>query len=166
MIATAEGGNMNEKTELYELAFNLVPSIPEADVAKEVASIRSMLEKAGGAIKLSEGPKLIPLTYSMEKRMAGKKDSYDTAHFGSFAFEITAEAVPALHTAIAGLPTVLRYLLVNIPREALNPRERPVVVSTGYSHDPKKGAEKPEGVTAAPLSEAELDKTIEGLVVE
>ncbi len=166
MIDTGETMDMAGKPKLYELAFNLIPSIPEADVAKEVSTIRMMLEKAGASIKLSEDPKLIPLTYAMEKRVAGKKDFYNTAYFGSFIFEVASEAIPGLHSAVVALPVTLRFLLIDISREALVQRERPVVVSTGYSHDPKKGAKKPEGASVAPISEAELDKTIEGLVVE
>ncbi len=162
--AAEQSASSAEKLELYELGFHFVPTLSEAELAEQAAAVRKMLDAAGAIVKLSDGPKLQVLTYSFERRVAGKKESFNTSFFGSFVFEIAREAVESLNKSLKENQSVLRFLITELPKEALLPKERPLPAS-GYSHDPKKGAEKPAG-DVKPISEAELDKTIEELVVE
>ena len=153
-----------KEIRLYELAFNLLPSLSEQEAAEAGEAIKTLLLKNEAVIKTALPPQMKPLSYSMEKRNSGKKDQYSTAYAGSVVFELPSETIVALTAEITALPTVLRSFIMGLPKEALLERERPLTI-TRERHDPKKGAEKPV-TDAAPISEAELDKTIEDLVIQ
>lgn len=155
-------GNEGVDSGLYEVGFHLVPTVSENDVAAEAARITSILEKNGATIKVSEGPMLKGLTYTMEKTSGGKISRYDNGYFGSIVFETTADLIPEIRSAVEKLPNVLRSLVIETSPEALLPRERRVA---GRIEPEKFRAEKPT-TPAAPVSEEELDKSIEKLVTE
>ena len=149
---------------LYEVGYNLVPTLSEAEAAEAAAGIKSFLEGKGGIIKRTLAPQMRTLAYPMEKRIADKKEKHTSAYFGSVVAELSSDVIPALHEKMKALPSVLRFLLISLPKDAL--AERPLIVPRERPHDPKRGAQTPEGAPAKPISEAELDKTIEALVVE
>src|SRR3989344_4799986 len=138
--------NTNEEAkevELYELGFHLLSTLSEAELAEQAEAIKKILDNAKATVKASDGPKSQTLAYPIEKRMAGKKEFFTSSNFGSFVFEVDKEAIDGLSKSLANLSSMLRFLIMELPPVALMPRERPIPVATGgYSHDPKKGAEK------------------------
>ena len=147
------------KNGLYELGVLIVPSISE-DVARSVFSdIMEILSKHG-AVKTSDNPVLRELAYEMTKTSGGKISHFTSAYFGSIIFEAENSLVGAIKNEIEKQNDVLRLLIIKTTSAALVPRERRV---SGRIDSEKF---KPEKLAPkAPLSEAELDKTIEALVV-
>jgi len=153
-----------EKIEqgLYEVAFHLLSTIPEGDVAGEFSKVMDIIGKHGASIKATENPALRGLSYNFEKQKDGKNIPHDSAYFGSVVFETTAEAIPEIRSAVEVLPSILRVIVIETTPEALLPRERKV---SGRIEPEKFRAEKQTG-TPQPISEEELDKSIEKLVTE
>lgn len=157
-------GERNTETDsgLYEVGFHLIGTITEDAVAADFDAISNMVTKLGGSIKGSEAPTLRTLTYTITKHVGGKNLRYDTAYFGSIVFEADTDSIPSLRAEIEKLSNILRFLVIAITPEALMPRERRVM---GKIDAEKFRPEKPEAAVA-PISEEELDKTIEQMVVE
>lgn len=147
---------------LYEVGFHILPSVEEGGAQAEMAKIKAILESYGATIKASEGPSLKKLTYEMVKVTEGKNLGFDSAFFGSIVFETTAPVISEIKTDIEKIPTMLRFILIATMPEALVPREHKV---SGKIDAEKYRPEKP-AIPAAQISEVELDKKIEEMVIE
>lgn len=148
------------KNGIYEIGILIVPSVSE-DAARSVFSdITEMISKHG-AVKTSDNPVLRELAYEMTKTSGGKIHHFTSAYFGSIIFQTENSLVLSIKNQIEKQTDVLRLLLIKTTPTALVPRERRV---SGRIDSEKFRPEKP-AVPPAPLSEAELDKTIEALVV-
>lgn len=156
-----EAGQVYNGAPLYEVSFLISPNLPEENVPAETAAISAFVEKAGGEILFSEAPKMRPLAYSMIKAHVGKREKFDSAYFGSFIAGLEKEAAAGLTKSIESLPSVVRALVVAVPKEALATAEKRVAAKA--ERDAKHAAQKEE---AAATSAAELDKTIDQLVIE
>ena len=157
----SESGQVYEGAPLYEVSFLISPNVAEENVASEVAAITSLIEKANGEILFSEAPKMRPLAYSMIKAHVGKREKFDSAYFASFIAGLEKEAAASLGKNIDMLPSVVRSLVVAVPKEALFYAEKRIALKA--ERDAKHAAQKEE---SAALSQAELDKTIDQLVIE
>ncbi len=144
--------------KIYELGYLLVPSIAEENVAAEVQNIKSVLESHGAAFITEDFPKLNTLAYSMPKMVGGQRSKFDKGYFGWIKFETEAEQVPVIKTELDKIEHILRFMIINTVREN-------TLVSQKMAFKSPNEAEK-KSEDAAPVSEAELDKTIENLVVE
>lgn len=146
---------------LYEVSFLISASVPEDSVASEVATINSLLAEAEGEILFAEAPKMRALSYPMLKTHLGKREKFDSAYFGSLIVALEGEKVKVLPKQLESMPSVLRALVVAVPPEALWYAEKRVAAKA--EREAKHAALKEEANT---LSQAELDKTIEQLVIE
>ena len=151
-----------ERLEVYELGLLLVPTIAEENVATVFGDIKSVLEKNGAVFVSEDYPKMRALAYSMTKTEVGKNEKYNFAYFGWVKYELTTDKTEIVKEEIEKNKNILRFLIVKTVRE-----------NTLYSHKlNKKEAEKKEekegvpAVEVAPISEEELNKTIDELVVE
>jgi ribosomal protein S6 len=147
---------------LYEVGFLILPTVAEDAVEAEVSHINEILSKHAGAVKASERPTLRTLLYTMSKHASGKNTHFSTAYFGSVTFEATAQAIIEIKNEIEKIPTILRFLLIETVPEALMPRERKVMGKI----EPEKFRPEKGATPVTPISEAELDKTIEALIAE
>ena len=150
---------------IYEIGFHIVSSIPEEKGSVEITVIKDVLEK-NGAIFISEDlPKLRSLSYQMTKTVGAKHLKFDTAYFGSVKFEMSPENIDTIKKALELSETILRFLIVKTVREStlavIKPPYRPTEAKPIPGMDLKK-----DGLVKSPVSEAELDKTIDALVVE
>jgi ribosomal protein S6 len=158
---------MEKETDdkVYELGYHLLPTLSEGDVSVEVAALKALIEKRGGTIIADEAPKLTDLSYTMTKAQSGKISKFTTAHFGWVKFEMTPAQAMEIKTELESHQQVLRYLLIATVREStMAPRRmvagvREVTPTTTLRKLVKEEAQ-------VPVSEAELDKTIEELVGE
>ncbi|MCE9643890.1 30S ribosomal protein S6 [Candidatus Parcubacteria bacterium] len=156
-----DAGQVYSGAPLYEVSFLISPNLPEENVAAEVAAITGFVEKVGGEILFSEAPKMRPLAYSMIKSHVGKREKFDSAYFGSFIAGVEKEGAATLVKSIESLPAVVRALVVSVPKEALFYAEKRIAAKA--ERDAKHAAQKEE---ASAASAAELDKTIDQLVIE
>jgi ribosomal protein S6 len=160
---------MNERKDalkLYEVGFHIIPSLSEEQIAQEVADIKAIIEKAGGTIASEGAPKLHPLAYEIAKVTAGVKRNHDRSYFGFVKFDCTGEEAVTIKEALDKKDTLIRFVLIKTVKE--NTLYGTKTATRGDSiRSPKKSKEdeEKEGV-ASPITAAELDKTIDDLVIE
>ena len=151
---------------IYEIGFQIVPSVPEEKLGAQFASLKEIIEKNGGSFISEETPKLKPLAYSMRKEVAGKYQKYNTAYFGFVKFEVVPEGALKIAEAFKTNASILRHLLIKTVRE--NTMTVPRVPFYRKTEAPKfdatKKDEKP--VEKTPVSEVELDKAIDAAIAE
>ncbi|MDB5225585.1 MAG: hypothetical protein JWL87_537 [Candidatus Adlerbacteria bacterium] len=150
---------------IYEVGFHLVPTIAEDGVGAAVEGVRKLI---GEAEFISEGyPQKMQLAYVVERATQGKREKYAEAWFGWIKFATTREKMPALEAALNASRDVLRSLIIETVREDITPPKARAAV---FGSDRLAGEtiKKPEAPAekAAPVSEAELDKSIDALVAE
>lgn len=151
--------------EVYELGFHLLPHLDGDAVAKAVTEVRNLIEDKGGRI-LAEGyPELIDLAYAIELKKPSGKEVYDTAHFGWMMFELETANIIAVTDACKQHEDILRFLVVKAdPNFIYTPK--PKVAKKEVSDSDGDEEEKPEEKAHEPISEEELDRSIDELVEE
>jgi ribosomal protein S6 len=155
------------ETQIYELGYHIIPSVGEKHIADEAGKIKSSIEKAGGVLIAEESPKTIHLAYSMIKKVSGKNEKYSSAYFGWIKFEIKTDGISRVKAALDDNGKILRFLIIKTvrestraPKSALSPITE-VAAPRKIAKAPPKKIEK-----SVPISEEELDRTIEELLVE
>ncbi|KKU25581.1 MAG: hypothetical protein UX39_C0025G0021 [Candidatus Magasanikbacteria bacterium GW2011_GWA2_46_17] len=159
-IDTAE----TTESRVYEIGFHVVSSIPEEKLAAEVTVIKDVLE-SNGAIFISEDfPKLKNLAYSMTKTAGAKHFKFDVAYFGWVKFEMNPEGAVQVKKLLELNNNILRFIIVKTVRESTL-----AVIKPAYRFEkkPARVGEIPKNKEIkSPMSEVELDKTIDALMVE
>lgn len=150
---------------IYEVGFHLVPTIAEDGVGAAVEKVRSII--GDDAEFISEGyPQKINLAYVIERAAQGKREKYGEAWFGWIKFAQTRDRLPSIEAALTASRDVLRFLIIETVREDIAaPKARAVFASDRLEGETIKRPEAPKEA-AAPVSEAELDKSIDALTKE
>ncbi|MDO8492777.1 MAG: 30S ribosomal protein S6 [bacterium] len=153
-----------EKGNLYEIGFHALPTLTEEEAVVEIGGVVGLIEKHQGVVKNTFNPQIRDLAYEMTKTISGKKQNFGRAYFGHVVFEASPEIVGDIRKEVEVQPNILRALTIEIEPESLLPRERriPQTHREELKHKSATDLETP----IAPMSEAELDKTIEALVIE
>ncbi|MSU55158.1 MAG: 30S ribosomal protein S6 [Candidatus Taylorbacteria bacterium] len=155
------------ENRIYELGYLVVSSIPEEKLPAEVTIIKDLLETNGAVFVSEESPRLKPLAYQMTKIVGPKHLKFDTAYFGWVKFEMNPVSVEVVKKTLERNDSVIRFILVKTVRE----NTMSVIKAPNYRSEEKSipgiGTDaKKEVVVKSPMTEAELDKTIEQLIVE
>lgn len=146
--------------KVYEIGYLLVPSIAEEQVAGNVQEIKAVLEKFETSYITEDFPKLQPLAYTMVKNVGGGiRHKHDKAYFGWIKFETMASHIPQIKAELDKNLNLLRYMIINTVRESTMFSPKIAFKSEDPAVDAPKDADKPK------VSEEELDKTIDSLVV-
>ena len=153
--------NTSDKQSIYEIGFHLVPIIAENDLGVRVTAIRDIIEANGGKMIADEYPKQMELAYPMVKIAANKRAIYHSSYFGWVKFEVEVNKAKAVEAALKADDFILRFIFVKTVREnTMAPKKALVKRSEdGSTRSEEKVEEKPQ------LTEEELDKTIEDLVI-
>lgn len=150
--------NTENNNKIYEVGYLLLPTLAEEKLTDEVAFIKSLIEKHGGAF-ISEGfPERRHLAYEMSKEIDIKKHRFNEGYFGWVKFEVGNESIAEIKKALDAHVNILRYLLINTVREntLYVPKVSPVEVA---------GAEGDVDADKPVATAEEIDKSIEALVV-
>lgn len=153
-----------EKATVYEVGFHIVPAVSPENLPAEVEAIKAILGKNGATIISEEFPKLRNLAYTITKATGPMRNHYDSAYFGWVKFEGSAESVDAIETAFTADEKILRYLLVKTVREntlygnKILPQEKEAAAK-------EESKDKEHKEPAQPVSQEELDKSIDKLVI-
>jgi len=158
---TLEAGS-GEEPLIYEVGYHLVPTIAEADVSSHSGEIRSLVEHCGGTFIAEEIPRRMGLSYTMAERVGKTRQKFDHAYFGWIKFQMLPENVLSLKKDLDPRDDILRYILILTTREipSLSRGIGGEVGLEGRSTYRKVREEK------KPISEEELDRTIQELIVE
>ena len=162
--------NKTEKGEggihAYEIGYHIAPSVSIENLPNEEESIKSFITKEGVVIISEEFPKLRELAYSISKVMGGAKRNFDTAYFGWIKFDAGEAPVAKIKKFLDENENILRFLLINTVREntLFSPKIQDAVLAKEETKPVKK--DSPEKEIKSPISQEELDKTIDKLIAE
>lgn len=154
------------ETKTYELGYLVSPLVP-ADKIEEFASnlIGTMVEVSGGAVVSQFAPKMRALAYPVTRSINNKNTTFKDAYLGSVKFQAESSEIEKIKNVVDKNIEIIRYLLVVIPKGSDK-----VKAKKGLGRSPKvvKEGTKSEEQAAdkAPMSPAEIDKEIEGLIAD
>ena len=151
---------MGKEPQVYEVGFHIIPTIAEDDLGARVTAIRDVIEAQEGKMIADEYPKHMDLTYPMVKVAANKRAIYPAAYFGWMKFEVEPKGAKAIDLELKKDDNILRFLLVKTVRESTMAPKKMFAQKRG--EETRVVEEKVEEV---PMTEEELDKTIEELVI-
>jgi ribosomal protein S6 len=103
--------------KVYEIGYLLVSSIPREKVADVATNLMSVLSKKKAEIIGEEAPELIPLSYTMIKKIGTTNHRFDQAFFGWVKFELATKEIEEVKKAFDFNQDVLRYLLITTIKE-------------------------------------------------
>jgi ribosomal protein S6 len=155
---------VSDKKTVYEIGYILVSTIPEEKVSADVTAIKDVLDAGRASTISEEAPRLRPLAYKIKKKIGGANQTFDTGYFGWIKFEAVPEAVIEIKKRLNQTESLLRFLLIvtvrentvygnRLPKEPIRPSRREIDARAAEKAKPK-------------MSEEEIEKTIEQLVVE
>jgi ribosomal protein S6 len=155
---TIEG--VSKDRVVYEVGYHIVPIVAENDLGVCVTAIRDAIEAVGGSMIADEYPRHMELSYPMVKIAANKRATHHSAYFGWMKFEVVPAGAKSLEAKLKADDTILRFILVKTAREnTMVPKKVLQQKPREESKEDTKTEDKPV------LTEAELDKTIEDLVI-
>ncbi|OGG47337.1 hypothetical protein A2671_01490 [Candidatus Kaiserbacteria bacterium RIFCSPHIGHO2_01_FULL_49_13] len=158
----------DREAKVYELGYLLVPTLEEEKIAGEAGVLKEVLQKAGGVFVAEEFPKKIPLAYAMAKEVGGKRAWHTNAYFGWMKYELSPAAAAELANDLKENESLLRFLLIQTVRESTMAPKRPLYVKMEppARTEGKTGVRKAAKPAGPAMTEEELDRTIEELVIE
>jgi small subunit ribosomal protein S6 len=152
---------VNER-RVYELGYLIIPLVSEENLGALVSALKSLIENSGGIVIGDEWPKMRNLAYDMSKKIETTKHTFDTAYFSWMKFEAEPSAVALIKEGATKMENVLRFMIIQTVRENVTKRVSPAArAAKAEGGEEVKGEDAKVGV-----SEEELDKTIQELVVE
>ncbi len=136
---------MSKQTEqVYELGYHLVSTLDEAAVSTAVDSIKSLVEGAKGEHISEEAPEMMDLAYQITRRVAGNREDFNRAYFGTLKFRFETAAIADLQTALDSDLNIIRYIVFRTVEEETRVPEELLIAD---SRDGKKPEEKKEEKT-------------------
>lgn len=161
-----EFDHVGDDPRIYEVGFHILSTIAEDALGAEVTAVRDVIEAAGGKLIADEYPRHIDLAYPMLHVAANKRAYHHTAYFGWMKFEADSAAIKKINTALKGNDNILRFIVVKTVREnTFAPKK---LLRERRMHDDRADEEKDDKTRSADapkMTEEELDKTIEELVI-
>ncbi len=151
-----------DERRVYELGYLIIPLVSEENLGAIVSALKSLIENSKGIVLGDEWPKMRSLAYEMAKKIETKKHTFDTAYFAWMKFEAEPSAVAAIKEEINRIENILRFMIIQTIRESSIKRVSSVVYAAKADVD--EDSKKDD--TKVGVSEEELDKTIQELVVE
>ena len=112
---------------------------------------------------------LIPLAYTMTKKIGAANKRFDQGYFGWFKFELSVKEIEAVKKTFEENPHMLRMLLITTVKENTylgkkSPTASVIKTEDAVSTDAAEPAK--DVVPAAPASIEEMDKSIDAMVKE
>lgn len=151
--------------QVYEVGYHIVPSVAVENLPKEVEVLKNFLIGEGALIASEEFPKMIDLAYAMDKKIDGAKQRFDYSYFGWIKFEADSKSLGKIKKFLDDNGNVLRFLLIKTVREnTLFSAKAPVIAIKEEAKSSKGDSIGKE--IKSPISEEELDKTIDKLIAE
>lgn len=148
------------EARIYEVGYLMLPTIPEGELSREITSLKDVLDRERAIIISEEFPKLKPLSYTMQKRSGEGYKKYINGYFGWMKFEASPKSAMLIEQEFKQNKLVLRHLLIKTVRENTLTAGRPRVDRRERKNIPQSHP------VSAPVSEAELDKSIEKLIAD
>jgi len=100
----------------YELAFHVLPTVAEGEVADVFASLKAAIEKAGGTVTSEEAPARFELAYEIIKLLEGRNRKFTSAYFGWVRFTLEPAQLADLREVVEETNQLLRHLLIRLTK--------------------------------------------------
>ena len=100
----------------YELAFHVLPTVAEGEVAGIVDTIKTHIAGAGGEIFDEEAAERFDLAYEIVENVEGKNRKFASAYFGWVRFVVDREKIEVINEEVEAMPAVLRKLMIRLTR--------------------------------------------------
>jgi ribosomal protein S6 len=153
-------------SRIYEIGYLVSPSVKDEDVEKTVAEIRKEIEAQGGSFIAEGAPSMTRLAYPIGNVENGKNVEHDRASFGWIKFEAPIAAAQALDGSLKSNGSIIRYIVFRTVREETRAHLKAPQLREVRRTDTIKSSPKRVEESAAPISEADLDKAIEDIITE
>ena len=155
--------NSESDNLVYELGYHLLPTADESEIPAQASGIKSLIEENEGVIISEEMPKMVALAYDISKSINTKKQNFSKAYFGWVKFEMDPSKISNIKNKAENLQNILRFLIIKTVKEnTMHTPKIPMFKRESISKDEKIA----ESVDKPKASEAEIDKSIDELVVD
>lgn len=148
--------------EVYEVGYHILPSVNEESLSGEVNKIHSLITENEGNIVSDSFPIMRQLSYEISKRAENKYLNYNKAYFGWVKFEIERSKILDLKNKLDTFENILRFILVKTVKE--NTIYTPKAPS--FKKEENEEVVERKDAESEPIDEAEIDKSIDDLVVQ
>jgi ribosomal protein S6 len=153
--------------KVYEISYLISSNVPEEKVSIEADQVRQIVVGGSSSIIAEEAPKRTELAYTIRKKTGqGNYDSHNFAYFGWVKFEANPSDILAIKKKVELVPSIIRMLMITTVRENTYLGKR---ATTGLSRNillEEKVEDKVEAKEVAPVSQEEMDKSIDEMVKE
>lgn len=105
------------ESTVYEVGYHILPTVAEDSLERESSAITDAITKVGGEVVGNRAPMQIDLAYSVDKKIDGKREVFDSAHFGWIAFELSASDIEKVKESLDKNSNILRYLITKTSRD-------------------------------------------------
>ncbi len=116
MPAAEAGVGSERELASYELAFHVLPTVAEGEVATVFATIKNHLTKAGAELFDEETPARFDLAYEIDKYLEGRNRKFTSAYFGWVRFKLEPAKLAEVTETVEGMKELLRHLLIRLTK--------------------------------------------------
>jgi ribosomal protein S6 len=156
----------------YELAFHILPTVAEGEVASVYEAIKAHITHGEGVFFDEEAPERIDLAYPVVKHLEGKNRKFTSSYFGWVRFRIDGSKLEALLEELEAESEVLRTLIIKLTkREEAHPfrfheQRKSLKIIETVEEDAEMGEVKTETEEHIEVSEEALDESLEKITSE
>ncbi len=162
-----ENNKKGEDNKIYEVGYHIIPIVAVENISNEVENINNFLIKEGAVIVSEEFPEMRDLAFAMSKSVGGSKRKFDTAYFGWTKFDAGEASIAKIKKFFDENENILRFILIQTVKEdTLFSPISPKIPPSPSKEEPKTTKNLAEKEIKSPISEEELDKTIDKLIAE
>lgn len=117
-MPTTEARSGADEQELvsYELAYHVLPTVVEGEVAEVRDRIAASITTQDGEVLTEEAPQRFDLAYEIDKYIEGKRRKFGSAYFGWIRFQADKAAIDRITEAVDDDRALLRYLLIRLTK--------------------------------------------------
>jgi len=106
----------------YELAFHVLPTVAEGEVATIFQNLKDVITNAGGTLGVEEAPARFDLAYEIEQYLEGRNRKFASAYFGWVRFTAEPTAIEEIDEQVRSTKELLRYMIIKLTKvEEENP---------------------------------------------
>lgn len=152
--------------QIYEIGFHILPTVPEEKLQEIVSKLEDSITKNRGSVISQEFPKMRALSYDIKERVETKYLSFSKAYFGWIKFETDPSAVGKIKDEASNNDNILRFIIIKTVKEnTMQAFKPPMQMREGGREETKSFKEIPSQTPKAEISEEEIDKSIDELVI-
>ncbi|MEY3784089.1 MAG: hypothetical protein RLZZ230_411 [Candidatus Parcubacteria bacterium] len=100
----------------YELAFHVLPTVAEGEVAVIFQNLKDTITKIGGIVTVDESPLRVDLAYEIVKYLEGRNRKFTSAYFGWIRFTVSPAKIEEINEELEGAKDLLRHILIRLTK--------------------------------------------------